>query len=165
MSSFLFLIRNATPDDQDDILRLNDAVVEVTSPMDAANYRSIAEQTSLNIVAEIDGKIVGCLLALRDGTAYKNGNYAWFSERYQNFIYIDRVIVDNQLRGSGIGRAFYTHVIDWAHDQQLPFIAAEISLNPPNPGSLRFHQKLDFEEVGTRQLPHGKTVSMMLKKL
>lgn len=119
----------------------------------------------MDLVAEVDGEIAGFLLGLSEGAAYENGNYEWFSKRYDNFVYIDRVVVDGRFRGVGIGQSLYTHVFEWSRRQRLNHIAAEIDIEPPNTGSLRFHDRLGFEEIDTRQLANGKTVSMRVKAL
>jgi len=105
------------------------------------------------------------LLDLQDGVGYGNGNFSWFFQRYNDFIYIDRVIVDEAFQGHGLGRRFYSHVVEWANGRQLRSVVAEVDIEPPNSGSLRFHEKLGFEGVGTRKLPNGKAVSMLRKKL
>jgi len=54
-------------------------------------------------------------------------------------------------------------VIDWAQQQGLLQIAAEMDLMPPNEDSLKFHQKRGFVAIGSRELESGKTVSMQVK--
>jgi len=159
------VIRGTNADDVEHVLRLNEEAVEVTSLMGARLYRSLAQEASLDIVAELDGNVVGFLLALRSGANYDNQNYSWFSQRFDEFVYVDRVIVDNRFQGWGIGQELYSHLIGWSLGQELKLIAAEIDLEPPNPASLRFHEKFGFEQVSTRVLTNGKTVSMRLKEL
>ena len=53
-----------------------------------------------------------------------------------------------------IGSLLYERVIAHAADiRQVP-VAAEVNLEPPNPGSMRFHHRFHFEEVGV--LHHGE---------
>ena len=59
-----------------------------------------------------------------------------------------------------MGSALYSQVIAEANEQAVP-VAAEVNLVPPNPGSVRFHHRFNFVEVGT--LDHGeKAVTMFL---
>ena len=49
----------------------------------------------------------------------------------------------------------------WA--QQL---VCEVNLRPANPGSLAFHQRLGFKQVGTQETQNGKKkVAFLLKKI
>ena len=41
----------------------------------------------------------------------------------------------------------------------------EVNLRPRNDGSLRFHQRLGFVEVGQQETPYGARVSMLAKDL
>lgn len=147
----------------DDIVALNDKFVAVTSPMDAARFQHLFDVSSLCIVAENDGKVVGFVLAMTRGDAYENGNFQWFDERLNRYVYIDRIVVSEDGRGHGVGRQLYAYVIDWAQQQGLLQIAAEMDLIPPNEDSLKFHQKRGFIALGTRDLDSGKTVSMQVK--
>jgi len=56
-------------------------------------------------------------------------------------------------------------ILTWLNGRQLRSVVAEVDIEPPNSGSLRVHEKLGFEGVGTRKQPNGKTVSMLGKKL
>ena len=38
--------------------------------------------------------------ALREGTPYESPNYRWFSERYPEFVYIDRIVIARPFRAS-----------------------------------------------------------------
>ena len=60
-----------------------------------------------------------------------------------------------------MGTALYDRVVATAQERSVP-VAAEVNLDPPNPGSVRFHQRFNFDEVGT--LDHGtKAVTMFLR--
>ena len=110
-----------------------------------------------------DGEtLLGFVLCLIPGTRYGSPNYAWFNQRYTRFFYVDRVAVGEAYRDGGVGTKLYSKVIAEAHQRQVP-IAAEVSLRPPNLGSMRFHGRHEFIEVGT--LEHGdKSVTMLLRQ-
>ena len=117
--------------------------------------------SDLALGLEEANRLVGFVLCLRPNTRYGSLNYAWFNERYENFIYVDRIAVTSSARDRGCGTLLYERVTEYAQQHGWP-VAAEVSLNPPNPGSMRFHGRFDFEEVGV--LNHGDTsVTMMLR--
>jgi predicted GNAT superfamily acetyltransferase len=99
---------------------------------------------------------------LSPGTAYSSPNYAWFNEKYDDFIYVDRIAVLHDQRDEGIGSKLYEEVISYSQENSIP-IAAEVNLNPPNPGSMRFHNRFGFEEVGILQHKE-KSVTMLLRQ-
>ena len=158
-------IRPATLDDTAAIVALNAAVVAVTSPMDAAGFRSLVTLSALCDVAQRHGEVLGFVLAMQDGAAYANGNFQWFADRLTRFIYIDRIVIGGQARGLGLGTMLYDHTTDQALRRGSLTMAAEMDLVPANPGSLAFHRKRGFVELGTRTLDSGKIVSMQIKGL
>jgi len=108
-----------------------------------------------------DGEVVGFVLCLLPGTAYGSLNYAWFNERYTDFLYVDRIAVAAAHRDCGVGSRLYARIIEEAGRRGVP-IAAEVSLVPPNPGSMRFHRRHGFEEVGVLEHPK-QTVTMVMR--
>lgn len=117
-------------------------------------------------VAEIDGEIAGFLLALRPGLAYSSLNYAWFSARYADFYYIDRVAVAAAWRRRGVARALYADVAAHAEAVAASLIACEVNLRPRNEVSLAFHDQRGFVEVGQQDTDGGnKTVVMLVRSL
>lgn len=160
-----FALRQACLADEDDILRLNAASVAETSPMDSVRFRALFGMSTQTIVAEQDSGVVGFLMGFGDGSAYDSVNYRWFKDRLKRFFYIDRIVVLESARGSGIGRVFYSHIESWAQDAGLHWLAAEMNLEPVNTASLTFHSKLGFVPVGTQALEGGKVVSMQIRAL
>jgi predicted GNAT superfamily acetyltransferase len=109
-----------------------------------------------------DGKtLLGFVVCLPPKTTYGSLNYAWFNQRYDAFLYVDRVAVADHERNNGVGSMLYEHVVEQAAMHGVP-VAAEVSLEPPNPGSERFHHRFAFEKVGV--LHHEKkSVTMYLR--
>ena len=107
-------------------------------------------------------ELLGFVICLSPGTRYGSLNYAWFNQRYEAFIYVDRIAVSPQHRGKGIGSILYERVIAHAGNNEVP-VAAEVNRQPPNPGSMRFHDRFDFVKIGV--LHHGeKSVNMLLRE-
>lgn len=57
-------------------------------------------------VAEIDGKLVGCLLTVSEWSDWRNGNVLW----------IHSVYVVPEMRGQGVFKALYTHLKQLVHE-------------------------------------------------
>ncbi|PHQ34004.1 GNAT family N-acetyltransferase [Rhodopirellula bahusiensis] len=147
------------------VVELNEAVVSVTSSMDSVRFAELFELSEIELIVELEGSVVGFLLAMVEGCGYDNGNYAWFEERLRNFLYIDRVVVSGECRGLGVGRSLYSHLFEEADRLGSLHVCAEMDLEPPNEASLRFHLGMGFVPIGTRVLESGKTVSMQLRSV
>jgi len=88
------------------------------------------------------------LLAFDRDAPYDSPNFVWFRERYERFIYVDRVVVSPAHRGTGCARNLYEDLFDVARASEQDLIACEVNLVPPNPGSDAFHQAIGFAEAG-----------------
>ena len=155
-------LRDMTINDGPVVVALNDAVVAVTSPMDMGRFEQLYQRCNLKLVAEIQDEVVAFIWGMTDGVAYDNGNYQWFSDRLKRFLYIDRVVVSAACRGLGLGRQLYAQTSQQAATFGALTLCAEIDIDPPNPKSLRFHEKAGFVQMGTRLLDSGKRVSMQV---
>ena len=128
------------------------------SPEEMADLFSLSELP----IGVFDGdEMLGFVLCLCPRTRYASLNYAWFNQRYQEFLYVDRIAVALEHRGRGIGSLLYGQVIEHGKNLQFP-VTAEVNLTPPNPGSIRFHERHRFTEVGVFH-QGKKSVTMMLR--
>jgi hypothetical protein len=133
--------------------------------MGTDRLRLLAGMAHLHLVAVDPTGVIGFLMAFVDGLGYDSVNYRWFASRFRRFLYLDRMVVAASLRGCGVGRAFHTAAEQHAVATGLAWIVGEIDLDPPNPVSLAYHERLGFVEVGRQALPGGKVVSMRAKGL
>ena len=97
------------------------------------------------------------VLCMREGQDYNSPNYQYISSRFQNFLYVDRIAVQEELRGKGIGEKIYSTVIDKGKENNLD-ILCEVNTRPLNEPSIAFHQKMGFEEIGTNDFEKNSVV-------
>lgn len=160
------MIRKALKKDYDEILRLNQADVEMLSPLDYELLEKMSSLTDVFNVFKIEGKVVGFIMAFKDGCEYWSDNYHWFLDNYTNFLYIDRIVVDENHRKKGIAQKLYENLFEHALNEDYDLVCAEIDIEPEyNHQSIRFHEKMGFHEVGTRVSKQTLTVSLQLKEI
>jgi len=156
-------IRRLLPEDLPACVELNNAAVPAVSEADLAKMRSLLDESLVSLVAEHEGRIVGFCINFGPGATYSSVNYVWFCERYDDFAYLDRIVVSPDARNAGIGAALYAAVEE--HIRGTPWLLCEVNLRPRNDGSLRFHDRIGFVEVGRQETPYGVLVSMLAKEL
>ena len=141
---------------------INEQGLPGTGKVSKAEIAKLLEFSSLSVGAYDQGELLGFVICLPPKTEYGSLNYAWFNEHYDSFVYVDRIAVAKEQRNKGVGSALYNHVVSYSKQHGVP-VAAEVNREPPNPGSMRFHHRFGFEEVGV--LHHAeKTVTMFLKQ-
>ncbi len=149
-------IRDATPDDFDVVLALNLESEHFLSPMDHARLEHLHAQCALHLVVEEAGRVAAFLMAFREGADYDSVNYRWFSNRFDRFLYIDRVAVAADARGRGHAGALYRAVFDHAAARGVAMVACEYDVEPPNEPSRRFHERFGFGELARQAVAGGR---------
>lgn len=156
-------LRPLTSADAPTVLAINEASVHHLAPLDEAEYRWFLDEAAMAWGAEVDGELLGFVFVLDPGVAYASRNYAWFSERYDAFAYLDRVAIDERARRQGVGTAIYDATEAYAADQGVPLLL-EVNIEPANEPSLAFHASRGFTEVGTLEHDGGAKVVRLLTK-
>jgi predicted GNAT superfamily acetyltransferase len=149
-------IRETADADFDDVLRLNLESEAVLSPLTPPRLRALIAQSWHHRVACLDGSVQAFLIALLPGADYDSPNYRWFADRYDEFVYVDRVVVAASARHARLATVLYEDLFRRARESGIARVTCEIDIEPPNPASHRFHAKLGFVEVGTQSVAGGK---------
>jgi uncharacterized protein len=157
------VIRSAVPGDFETICALNLADVQNTSAMDIARLTELDALSCYHTVACLGDTVAAFLVAMCNGSRYKNENFEWFSKKYLRFIYVDRVVVSSAARGQGLGSLLYKDLFRHAKSNAMPLVTCEFNIVPPNDASRLFHEKFGFKEQGTQWLANGtKQVSLQV---
>ena len=145
------------------LLALNNAHAVETSELTRESFAAlIATSFRTRIIRPADA----LLIALDQTASYDSANFHWLRDRYPRFVYVDRVIVAQSVRGCGLARALYTDLIAAAKASGHERLCCEVNHLPPNPGSDAFHATLGFAEIGRADLPgRSKTVRYLMLAL
>ncbi|WP_062518080.1 GNAT family N-acetyltransferase [Demequina gelatinilytica] len=134
----------------------------------AVNLLSEEELTALHEMCDValvatdrDRAVTAFLLSLGMGQPYDSENYRYFEARGVRHQYIDRIVVRETAKGTGVGRALYESVFERARERGATEVTTEVQLDPPNPGSVTFHEHLGFQRVA-EQHTRGGTVRVAL---
>lgn len=156
-------IRPLADADAEAVLDLNEKSVEALSPLDyerLAAYRKLAAKA---LVCEVDGEVAAFAIAYRPNADYDSIHYRWHSERFDDFFYLDRIVVGSDFRRRGIATALY----DALEAAATPHgrMVCEVNSEPPNLESLAFHRGRGYVELGEVAKPDGHRVVMLEKPL
>ncbi|MBT6096104.1 MAG: GNAT family N-acetyltransferase [Rhodospirillaceae bacterium] len=148
---------------QASLLSLNNLHARETSFLTPETWKKLLENA---FAATCVGGKAAFLIAFDHQATYENFNFVWLRTRLTRFVYVDRVVVSDEHRGEGLGTHLYHDLIARAQNNGLDKLVCEVNVDPPNPGSDTFHQKLGFTEIGQASLPHAdKTVRYLVKNL
>jgi predicted GNAT superfamily acetyltransferase len=156
-------IRDITRDDFPEILHLNEQALPQVSPVDSEKLNWFTQVAPYFRVAVANNKVAGFLIAIAEDCVYPSQYFQWFCERYDRFIYVDRIIVSDWARGNRIAWRLYEDLEQFAITNTYP-LTADVYSQPPNEISLTFHEKYGFRVVGTQSVENGtKEVTKFLK--
>lgn len=162
-------LRAYHPDDLPAIHAINEAAYPAVGTETLEDLGAIADESIIALVAEDGeaGPVAGFCLVLAPGADYDSMNYLWFVERYDDFVYLDRVAISPDFQRRGLGRTMYAEVERLAAERRpgARHFTLEVNLRPRNDQSLAFHAGLGFVEVGQQETDYGTLVSLMAKPI
>ena len=132
-------IRSATEQDAPAAARLMAQLAEHTQghidPGVEDRLRAMIElpQYAIFVAGDEEGQVVGLLSASQRWTLWHTGPCAL----------IEELVVDEEARRQGIGRALIQATLDWAIDQGCSEV--EVSTDHDNTGARAFYKRLGFE--------------------
>ncbi|HXP29385.1 MAG TPA: GNAT family N-acetyltransferase [Solirubrobacteraceae bacterium] len=153
-------LRELTDADLPRVLELNqDSVLEL-SPLDDARLRYILELAHRSVVVERDADVLAFAIAIAPGTDYDSRNYTRLGERFERFLYLDRIAVAAGARREGLGAMLY----DAMEDAARPFgrMVCDVNVAPRNDASLAFHAARGYEPL--EELAHAEKRVVLLSK-
>ena len=160
-----FQILDVQPKHFAGVLELNEQFVHFLSPLDADSLDKLAEEAGYFRVVEVDGEVAAFLIAMFSGANYDSPNYVWFDKRWDDFVYVDRIVVSARIQGQSMGSKLYDDLAKKACANGLRRMTCEYNVKPMNEGSAKFHDRYGFKEVGQQELKGGKVVSLQAYSL
>jgi hypothetical protein len=155
------MLRAPGPDDLDVLLVLSNAQEREIGVFTRAAFEELVQ---LSFRARMTPARDAFLIALAERAPASAPNYHWFAERFERFVYIDRVVVAEHARRQGLARLLYDDLFEAAMQAGYSRVCCEVNIDPPNPGSDGFHTALGFLEIGTAWLPdRGKRVRYLTR--
>ena len=159
-------VRDVAPEDLDGVLALNNAHArEVNAHTAESLGAAVARAARARIVPRQARDERGCdafLIAFDETTPAQGPNHAWFLAREPRFLYIDRVVVAPAARGRGLARALYEDLAAAGAGRPQ---CCEVNLDPPNPESVAFHERLGFVHLDEATDPrNGKRIVYLIRR-
>ena len=165
MSNFQPTVRNIEIADLARVLEVNNANTPGVSELTMAELESDLNNSlhAFAIDNEHDEVCAFCITLAQDASD-AGDNHRWFAERFESFVYLDRIAIDSNHQNRGLGALLYQSVEQhMLNSAEHSLLCCEVNLEPPNPGSIRFHKRIGFTEVGQHSPQQGYVVSLLQK--
>ena len=165
MSNFQPIVRNIVSTDVTRVLEINNANTPGVSELTLSELETDMKNCLYALAIDNEhGEVCAFCITFAADAPDAGANHRWFADRYESFVYLDRIAINSNHQNRGLGALLYQsverHMLDSAEHSLL---CCEVNLEPPNPGSLRFHQRIGFTEVGRHSPQQGYVVSLLQK--
>lgn len=138
-------IRTAIIEDMPSVLEIVNYEILNTTAIWDYDIRSLSQQEA--IFTEKQEKELPLLVAIKEGKIAGFGTYGTFRHKIgYRFTVEHSVYVHKEFHGNGIGSTLLKELIEIAKNQKLHTMVGVI--DSENHGSIAFHQKMGFENVG-----------------
>lgn len=167
MSNFQPIVRNIVGTDVTRVLEINNANTPGVSELTMIELATDLKNSLHALVIDNEhGEVCAFCITFDPNAPDAGTNHQWFAERYKSFVYLDRIAIDSSHQNRGLGALLYQSVEQLMLDSaEHSLLCCEVNLEPPNPGSLRFHQRIGFTEVGQHTPQQDYTVSFLVKMI
>ena len=167
MSNFQPIVRNIEIADVARVLEINNANTPGVSELTLSELETDIENCLHALAIDNEhGEVCAFCITFAPDAPAAGVNHQWFAERYASFVYLDRIAIDPTYQNLGLGVLLYQSVEQqMIASAQHSLLCCEVNLEPPNPGSLRFHHRIGFTEVGQHSPQQNYLVSMLSKNL
>ena len=167
MNNFQPIVRNIESTDLARVLAINNANTPGVSQLTLSELETDIKNCLHALAIDNEhGEVCAFCITFAPDAPDAGVNHRWFAERYESFVYLDRIAIDPTYQNLGLGVLLYQSVEQEMIDSaQHSLLCCEVNLEPPNPGSLRFHHRIGFTEVGQHSPQQNYLVSMLSKNL
>ena len=167
MSNFQPIVRNIVSTDVTRVLEINNANTPGVSELTLSELETDINNCLHALAIENEqGEVCAFCITFAPDAPHVGVNHQWFAERYKSFVYLDRIAIDSNHQNRGLGALLYQTVEQRMLDSaEHSLLCCEVNLEPPNPGSLRFHKRIGFSECGVETTGPGYVVTYLQKLL
>lgn len=124
-------------------------IPEVGSIPTIEEFQRLTLLSSHIIVVQQNTEMAGFIILMREDQDYHSLNYKFLINKFDHFLYVDRVAIKDGFRRQGLGKKIYDEVFIIAGSLNID-VCCEVNTEPRNDPSLAFHSYYEFEEVGEK---------------
>lgn len=151
-------VRPLRSEETEAALALNNAAVPAVNHHDAASFAALVAMADRSWVVATDDRLCALLVTFAPDAGYESANYRWVQERFDDFRYVDRIVVDPDYKRQGLGSRLYGAFEDHARAVGAARLLCEVNVDPPNPQSIAFHLAAGWQPIADRRHGPGKVV-------
>ena len=155
------LLRPVNESDVADVLRLNHDNVELLAPMDEPKLWRLRDVSARFDVVTIDDAFAGFVIGMTADSEYWSQYFTCWRDRYDDFFYLDRIVLMDTFRRRGLGTFVYDEIEKVAANHGRMTLEA----NRDNAPSRAFHEARGYQPFGEFDPDGNHPVMQYVKEL
>ena len=148
--------------------KINEENVPEVGSRSLDDFNELVDKSDFSLCVAKDNSPLGYIICFQNNKNTNeymeqigHKNYIEIRKRVDSFLYVDRITIDTKYRNKKLGSNLYYKAIDFAKNNSITNLAAEINLLPRiNTPSLNFHKKFEFVEIDTIKYSDDYKVSL-----
>ncbi len=134
---------------------LNEAAGGDALALSDADLRELVTQCDCIVQRE-----TAFLLGISAGKTLENFSYLWFQTRFENFLFVERIVVDGNARRQGLATSMFMESLQWCREHRIESVVCQVYDRPPNHAGHALCKTLGFTPLESVMLPSRGIVTM-----
>ena len=120
MSNFQPIVRNIVSTDVTRVLEINNANTPGVSELTLSELETDMNNCLHALAIDNEhGEVCAFCITFAPDAPDAGVNHQWFADRFESFVYLDRIAIDPTYQNLGLGVLLYQSVVEWDADQLL----------------------------------------------
>lgn len=145
--------------------RLNESTAFQAQKQTESLFVEIYQYCDYHFDLRRGAKVSAFALAMSSGQAIEQFSYQWFMTRFEDFVYLDRIVVDSSSRRQGVGSGLFELCIAKAKADKKTALVCQVHDRPSNKIGHLFVQSMGFHAIESVMLPTREIVTMYQRSI
>ncbi len=154
-----FLIRDANKNDLKKVLKISKQFPNELIQKNEQYFKKVLRNCYSFSVIEHNGKIIGYATVFSREKLGQNKFHRWFKKRFEQFLYIEQIVIAKEYHGQDIGSALLNKIIKKKNNCTVC-----LDVNLTNIKAINFYKKHGLKQIGVLKLKNNNTYAMFIKK-
>lgn len=148
-----------------DMWRLNERMAPEALNLSERMFSELAQRCDYRFELKAGPRLSAFALAMSSNQAIDHVSYQWFMTRFDDFVYLDRIVVDNPFFRQGLGTQLLEACVAKAHNEHKTLIVCQVHDRPSNKVGHLFAQSMEFHAIESVMLPSREIVTMYQRSI
>lgn len=145
--------------------RLNQLASAQALQLPKGEFALLADASALHLQEQRGSVLAGFLFGMPSSHPQPHFSQQWFLTRFEDLLYLERIVVAPSLQRTGIGSALLARAVDWSLAAGLQGLCCQVHDRPRNSAAHAFVLASGFTALESVMLPSREIVTMYQRSI